>query len=249
MPPGWDNAGVTHRLARAGALAALLAGSLVGASGAPAPAATTASAPTACGVAPGGAWRILSTSTPCRIEVAVGARVPFRLSTSFRWSAPRSSSRAVTVTSNAPATRGLIGTIHALRVGQARLTATGVMVCAPGRACPDLAMLWQLDVTVVAHLASPLSVTVTLGDAGASYALHVGDQLVVDLASGSIYRWSVPQAGDATVLERVAAGAGTATFDAVGAGSTTVTAVGNPTCYPGCLAPSRLFDVKVTVTS
>lgn len=237
-----------RRLAATSALVALLVGPLALAPGAATSAATTTTVPAACGVAPGASWRIVSTSTPCRIEVAVGARVPFSLSRSFRWSAPRRSGRAVSVTSNAPAKRGLTGTIHALRVGQARLTSAGVMVCAPGRACPALAMLWQLDVVVVAHLTTPLSVTVTPANAGSAYTLHVGDQLVVNLSAGGNYVWSEPQAGDATVLARTSAGAGTATFSAVGAGTTTVTAVGNPTCYPACLEPSRLFNVTVTVT-
>ncbi len=204
---------------------------------------------TACGVASGSRWRITSTVAPCQVVVVVGASVPIHLSTSFKWSAPRSTTGAVRVTSTRPAAGGLTGTLHARRVGSASVTAAGVMVCAPGEVCPDLALLWRLKVTVVARLSSDVTVTVTQADASSTVALRVGDQLDVSLAASAPEQWSEPQATDAAVLVRDSASAGQATFTAVAPGTTTVTAVSTSTCsVPGCFPPSRLIQIQVSVS-
>jgi hypothetical protein len=99
-------------------------------------------------------------------------------------------------------------------------------------------------------------VSVTAANSGESFALRVGDQLVVQLTGPSLYTWTEPATSDATVLERTQGTSGataTGTFTAVAPGRARVTAAGNPACYPMCLQPSlmpsRLFEVTVTVTS
>lgn len=90
--------------------------------------------------------------------------------------------------------------------------------------------------------------TVTPSDSGGRYRLRVGDHLVVRLSGASIYRWTVPTSLHGTVLMRTAVTVASATFVARSPGQSRVSAVGNPVCYPQCLAPSRLFVVDVTVT-
>jgi hypothetical protein len=239
---------VKVRLRLVGAAGVLCAAALLPLAATPAsPAATPSAAPT-CGVVPGKSWRIVSSTTPCQIVVPVGVSVPVKLSSSFRWSAPTSSSSAVTITSTHPAKGGLTGWLHAVHVGRAVVKAVGVMVCAPGHVCPALAMLWQLQVRVVAHLSSPTTVTVTELDAGTSVSLIQGDRLVVSLTPSQNYAWTEPRAADATVLRRLSGAAGHATFLAVGPGSTIVSAIENPDCYPACLTPSKLIQFHVAVT-
>ncbi|MFI5036720.1 MAG: hypothetical protein ACHQFZ_11025 [Acidimicrobiales bacterium] len=231
---------------------ALLAASLVvGATfvvtGAGPTGAATTTPVNACGVAPGASWRVTATA-PCQVTIQVGTAMPLSLSRSYRWSALRSSSPAVTVSSTHPARGGLTGVVRAVSVGSAVVRSTGAIVCAPGRACPDLDFLWQMRVSVVASVASPQDVTVTAANANSTTTLRVGDWLVVNLGGPTAYRWGVPVAGDATVLSRQGAGPGQATFLAVGPGSTTVSVAGNPSCYPKCLMPSRIVSFHVTVT-
>ncbi len=93
-------------------------------------------------------------------------------------------------------------------------------------------------------------ITVTQADSGRSYALHRGDRLVVQLLGPSAYTWTEPASSDQAVLQRTAgssASAATATFVAKAKGKAEVTATDNPNCYPRCLAPSRLFVVRVSV--
>lgn len=106
-----------------------------------------------CGVAGSGAsWQVVTSTAPCHVEVVVGTSVPLRLSPSFRWSRPHSTSDVIKVTSTHPATGGLTGLIVAQHLGTTTLSSAGVMACAKGNACPDLAMLWTLHVTVVKSL-------------------------------------------------------------------------------------------------
>ena len=94
------------------------------------------------------------------------------------------------------------------------------------------------------------TVTVTEADSGKSVMLHLGDRLEVQLASPSIYIWTEPASSDESVLCRTSGSSGAtakALFVATINGRSTVTATDNPTCYPACLPPSRLFEVSVSV--
>jgi len=97
---------------------------------------------------------------------------------------------------------------------------------------------------------SPRSITVTEADNGRSYSLHEGDRLFIQLMGPAIYTWSEPVSSNGAVLELSVGSPGniaTATFVARSTGQARVTAVGNPSCYPQCLAPSRLFVLTVSV--
>ena len=98
----------------------------------------------------------------------------------------------------------------------------------------------------------PLSrtITVTQADSGRSYTLHKNDHLVVRLSGPSFYTWTEPASSDQSVLQRTKGSSGssaTGTFVARAKGKAQVTAIDNPNCYPQCLAPSRLFEVNVSV--
>jgi hypothetical protein len=95
-------------------------------------------------------------------------------------------------------------------------------------------------------------ITVTQADGGRRYSLHEGARLFIQLIGPAIYTWSEPVSSNATVLERSVGSSGniaTATFVAKSKGRVRVTAIDNPNCYPQCLAPSRLFELTVSVVS
>src|SRR5271169_689048 len=211
-----------------------------------APATTNGLAAT-CGIPVGGVWRVVA-SLPCRAVAPAGTSVRLNLNSHFRWSAPTSSSGAVTVTSTRVAPGGMLGTLHAAHAGTATLHAVGVMVCPAGQACPALALLWTLRVTVVGQVSSHGTVTVTATSGGTTQSIQEGDQLVVNLSGPAVYKWSEPSATNASVLDRISGSAGYAIFVAVGTGTATVTAVGSPSCFPRCLMPSRLLEIHVVVT-
>jgi hypothetical protein len=97
---------------------------------------------------------------------------------------------------------------------------------------------------------APQSITVTQADNGRTYSLHKDADLFIQLIGPAPYTWSEPVSSDGTVLKRSMGSSGniaTATFVAKLTGQVRVTAVGNPSCYPQCLAPSRLFVVTVSV--
>jgi hypothetical protein len=98
----------------------------------------------------------------------------------------------------------------------------------------------------------PGTVVVTEADSGKSYTLLKGDRLVVQLHDSS-YEWTEPASSNDTVLHRTGGSGGTsasATFSATAPGSADVTSTGDLPCRkatPPCMAPSRLFQVSVTV--
>jgi hypothetical protein len=98
-------------------------------------------------------------------------------------------------------------------------------------------------------LAGPRSDIVTLADSGHHYVLAVGDLLTVRLLASPLV-WTTAVSSDPRVLislPEMNPVAGLFVFRAVASGTARVSAVGNPTCYPQCLMPSRLFFVTVTV--
>jgi len=70
------------------------------------------------------------------------------------WSGVRSNDTSVLapmVNPAATAARGItLAAFQALAPGEAQITATAGADCSPGKACPMYAMLWRIDVTVVA---------------------------------------------------------------------------------------------------
>jgi hypothetical protein len=70
------------------------------------------------------------------------------------WSGVRSSDASVLapiVNPTATAARGItLAAFQALAPGETQITATAGADCSPGKACPMYAMLWRIDVTVVA---------------------------------------------------------------------------------------------------
>ena len=94
------------------------------------------------------------------------------------------------------------------------------------------------------------TITVTLADSGHHYALVVGDYLVVRLyASTLVWKTAVSSNPRTLVaLPQMNPVAGLYVLRARAPGSARVSAVGDPTCYPQCLLPSRIFTVTVRVT-
>lgn len=96
----------------------------------------------------------------------------------------------------------------------------------------------------------PRIIHVTESDSGHSYSVPRGTQLLVQLSGPTIYTWTEPISSNPAVLKRTSGSSGSgaaATFVAEAKGEARVTAVGNPTCYPQCLMPSRLFTFTVSV--
>jgi hypothetical protein len=189
-----------------------------------------------------------SRTEPCAVTTHVGVTIHVVLDTGFNWDDPKSDSAVIRVGGiQRPPSGGLRADLSAAAIGQAAVTTTGGVACAPGQPCPALARLWRLDITVTGSAPPPKSVTVTEADSGHSVILHKGDGLDVELSGPSNYTWTGPASSDPGVLQQVSAKSGSAGFLAVGTGRATVRATDNPNCYPQCLAPSRLFEVSVTV--
>jgi hypothetical protein len=120
-----------------------------------------------------------------------------------------------------------------------------VLLLACGSPLPTLAP------TAAPTPAEGSSWVVTLADGGRAIILGVGDRFLLDLGEG--YDWTVTVA-DPAVVSRVVnvtviRGA-QGVYEAHMAGSTTLTAMGDPVCrkaQPPCEAPSRLFEIGITV--
>jgi hypothetical protein len=97
---------------------------------------------------------------------------------------------------------------------------------------------------------SATTITATQVDSGRQYTLHRGDHLVVRLTGPSIYTWTAPLSSNQAILQRTISSPGSTsitTFIAEANGDVTVTATDNPNCYPQCLPPSRVFELRVSV--
>jgi hypothetical protein len=114
----------------------------------------TANALPLCGVVKSKSVRV-SSESGCVVRVLLGANVRFKLGSGFRWGDPVSSSRDVVVTTVSRDSIGVdAATVHAAKLGRATVQVTGVEWCKAGVACPDLALLWRLDVIVVKSFAT-----------------------------------------------------------------------------------------------
>ena len=213
---------------------------------------TTGPVAPSCGVVTSPDVVITSRIEPCAVTTHVGSTVHIVLDPGFRWDGLKSDSDVVQVGGiQRPSSGGLTADLYATAVGQATVTAVGTLACAPGQPCPALARQWSLHLTITHRPAPSQTIAVTEADSGRSYTLHRGDQLDVELSGPSSYTWTKPTSSDQGALDPMATSSGStarASFVAVGPGKATVTATDNPNCYPECLAPSRLFEVSVSVT-
>ncbi len=210
---------------------------------------TTGPAAPPCGVVLSPDVVVTAQPEPCTVAIHVGATIRIALDPGFRWDTPKSDSSIVEVVNVERQSSGrLDADLRAAGVGQATVSATGSVLCAPGQPCPALARLWALHITIAPP--SPGTITVTQADSGRSYALHLGDHLVVQLSGPSNYTWTEPTSSDQAVLQSTGGSSGasaSAGFLAAAIGAVKVTATDNPNCYPQCLAPSHVFDVNVSV--
>jgi hypothetical protein len=116
---------------------------------------TMSSAAKYCGVVANPSVRVVTKGSPCVIDLRLGAHVRIKFRSGFRWGYPVSDSRAVAVTAISRDSIGVVAvTLHAAALGQALLRTTGTIYCKPGRACPDLALLWSLKVIVTKSVAT-----------------------------------------------------------------------------------------------
>lgn len=103
-----------------------------------------------CGVVPGPGVTLTTRPGACAATAPVGATIGVVLSAGYRWGVPTSDAPAVDVAAvRRPPGGGLRVELQAVAPGEATVRAEGRVVCAPGRACPALVILWSLDVTVV----------------------------------------------------------------------------------------------------
>ena len=116
---------------------------------------TVASAQKTCGIVANPAVHVVSKGSTCVISVHLGANVRIKLRSGFRWGYPASNSRAVVVTTISLSSTGVDAvTLHAAAIGRATIRTTGTVYCKTGVACPDLALLWSLEVIVTKNPSS-----------------------------------------------------------------------------------------------
>ncbi len=123
---------------------------------APMPSSTTIATPSTstpstslCDIKPNPDVTFISTTGLCSVTTHVGVTIHADLAAGYNWSNPASTAAAIEVSSiERPSGGGLDADLYALHGGQAVITATGTVACAPGVACPALALLWRLDVNV-----------------------------------------------------------------------------------------------------
>ncbi len=203
-----------------------------------------------CNVVASASVEVLSRSNPCVVLTHVGASFSIRFNAGQHWSVPRLSAPLLLVVKIATSTNGpTTMTVRALSSGTGTLTSMGRPICAKGIACPMYLILWSLDVVVSTHRDAP-RVSVNAANSAQHITLHLGGLLRVALAGTTIYTWTEPTSSNAATLRRLAGTSGStahALFVATSTGRVMVSAVHNPTCYPACLPPSRLFEVVITV--
>lgn len=212
---------------------------------------TQARLASSCGVRASATMRIITQPEPCTIAVTLATSFVVVLERGYRWSAPRPSSQVLKVTHVTRPTGRSVSAVSARTLGRATLTSEGAIICPAGQVCPALARLWVINVVVVRSLSAPKVVAVTQLDDGRHVALRIGDRLVVRLRGPTNYTWTVPSSSSTSVVRVVVGVRGsvaTSSLVAVSPGTVRVTSSDNPNCYPMCLAPSRLFSLRVTVT-
>ncbi len=208
-----------------------------------------------CGVVPSRSVRFISKSEPCVVTTHVGDTFDVELRAGFKWHLPVTSSMAVSVSAVALAPAGqraLVARVRAVRAGTTLVSSSGVIVCATGQACPDLALYWALNVIVTARSSASVMLAMNNTDSGRRYTVHVGDRVILTLAGLPMYWWTEPTSSHQLVLARTGGSTGhraVAHFVASAPGRVSVMAVENPNCSPTCLPPTHLFQVIIIVTN
>lgn len=205
-----------------------------------------------CDVVPQVGVHINASVFPCVVTVSVGKQVRLVFDTGWRWSNPQSTSAAIEIRTISSTSTGVkSATVVAMKVGVAKVSMTGTIICKSGFACSDLARLWLVRFQVTRSALTAHTVRSTNVDDGRGFTLHVGDHFVLDLTGSTLYSWTSPVSTNATSLRldssEAKSGNVTAVFTARSTGVSRVSADENPNCYPQCLPPSRLFHVNVTV--
>jgi hypothetical protein len=207
--------------------------------------------PPTCGVVASSQVRVVTTDGLCTVRTHVGANVRIVLRSGWRWSPPLSSSPHVTVTKIFRSSIGPDGaTLHAVSAGNATIHVEGTIYCAPGKACPELAMIWSLKVVVTKSLATPKTLRLNASDSGHFYTVHSGERFIVTLKANSLYAWTEPRTMGTSAVQRTSGQAGvtaTAFFVATKTGKSMVVAMELPSCSVNCLSPTRLFWVNLNV--
>ncbi len=109
-----------------------------------------ASGPDPCGVVVRPGVTVSGTNGLCAVTAVLGVSFAIVLDAGFNWNDPTSDSPSVTVSAVSRDAQGrLEADLTAGRTGRATISATGGILCPPGQACPALARLWRLQVTVV----------------------------------------------------------------------------------------------------
>ena len=110
---------------------------------------TIPATPDSCGVVAGPHVVIAKSPFTCQVTVRSGDTVQLVLSSGFNWNDPVSSSASVRVTDvQRPDAGGLTAFLVVVAPGRATVSASGTVVCPPEEACPALARLYRVAITV-----------------------------------------------------------------------------------------------------
>jgi hypothetical protein len=217
---------------------------------------TTSVAPSSmpdCGVAASDLVRVVTTDTPCTVATHVGGSFEIVLRSGWRWDTPQSTSKSVIVSDITKSSMGVASAVlTATSVGVATIDVTGTVYCAPGKVCPELAMLWTLKVIVTKSASAALTLHLTSVDIDNTYSVRPGDRVTVSLNAAAKYTWSEPTVTESSVVRRISGRAGAsanALFVARRSGRTKLVATEKPNCGTGCSSKAHRFWVNVVVTS
>ena len=92
---------------------------------------------------------VITSESPCQVSTRVGITIHIILDPGFGWETPVSNSNVIEVADVVRATSGrLEADLIAAQSGRATVSSAGGVICPPRQACPALARLWRLQVTV-----------------------------------------------------------------------------------------------------
>jgi hypothetical protein len=187
------------------------------------------------------------------LALPVGDSVAVRLDGSYDWSVQVDHGDVLRRSPLALA-QGVQAVFDAVAPGQAVISATGSVHCAPGMACPLLAVVWSATVVVTGTgggAAMPVTHVLTSADNGANISAAIGDSITLKLDPS--LSWEVSLDNPAIVFRPpLALIAGVqAVYEIVAPGQATISATGLPpacrNANPPCSAPAVLWSAKVTV--
>lgn len=208
--------------------------------------------PPLCGVAASDLVRVVTTDAPCTVATHVGGSFEIVLRSGWRWGTPESNSKSVIVSHVAKSSMGVAtAVLTATSAGVATIESAGTLYCAPGKVCPDLAILWTLQVIVTKSASAALTLNLTSADIDNTYRVRPGDRVIVSLTAAPKYAWSEPTVAESTVMRQIFGRAGASAnglFVARSPGRTVLVATQKPNCGD-CSLKSHRFSVNVVVTS